>query len=566
MNSAFVFRSATLLLRHNVNRSASLQVRRGLASTPRRRRAAYSPERTISSKTIKCDTDGHRFNIENATPYQMEHSTIGPTEEDTIFALSSGAGVTAGVAIIRISGPSAKTCLLDLLKRDSNKFPAPRHASFRRIYHPTTVDLLDEAIVIFFPGPRSFTGEDVVELHVHGSRAVINAVFEALEKIETNNIIRPAERGEFTRRAFENGRMDLTRVEGLADLISAETSMQRKQALRQLSGEVCEMLESWRAEIKTCLAHAEAVIDFGDDVDDDAFESIVPRVRELHQKLRVHLNDGHRGEIVRGGARVAIVGEPNAGKSTLLNALARRPAAIVSPLAGTTRDVVEVQLDINGLPVIVCDTAGLRDRSDDPIEVEGMHRAKRVASEADITILVHDGTTGRLEDAIAALPRRLGIKQGDSESRNNSNDKLICVINKIDISLPDPITTREAGLPVFRTSLLRNEGLTDLVSHLEKHLRERVEGLIKGNSEEESYKSTTPVITRARHRYHMNVAVRALESFLEGRSGPDRSLYLPMDLATEDLRIAGRELGSITGTIHVEEILDVIFSEFCIGK
>lgn len=488
--------------------------------------------------------------------------------EDTIFALSSGAGVTAGVAIIRISGPKARHCLSQLLGSPTAKPPRPRYASVRRLYDPKTIELLDEAIVLLFPGPHSFTGEDVVELHVHGSRAVINGVIEALGKVKTDEIIRPAERGEFTRRAFENGRMDLTSVEGLADLIAAETSMQRKQALKHLSGDVRKKLESWREEIKTCLAHAEAVIDFGDDVDDETFEDIVPRVEALRKEINRHVHDRHRGEIVRGGARVVIVGEPNAGKSTLLNALARRPAAIVSPTAGTTRDVVEVQLDLNGLAVVVSDTAGLRDETNDPIEVEGMRRTRAAASEADITVLVHDGTQGDLAAALKALPTRLNEKEGDEDKRGTSPDSVMCVFNKVDL-LPDANVGFD-GLqtPVFKASLLKNDGVSEIISHLEKVLRRRVEGedLLEPKRNDDSSNYNAPIITRARHRYHLELTVQALTAFVEGRTGPNRALYLPMDLAAEELRIAGKELGAITGTIHAEELLDLIFSEFCIGK
>ncbi|CDF38604.1 unnamed protein product [Chondrus crispus] len=380
--------------------------------------------------------------------------------------------------------------------------------------------------------------------------------------------VRPAERGEFTRRAFENGRMDLTSVEGLADLISAETALQRKQALRQLGGEMRDLLEGWRAEIKSCLAHAEAVIDFGDDVDDDAFEAIVPRVSDLLMKMKGHLNDGHRGEIVRGGARVAIVGQPNAGKSTLLNALAQRPAAIVSPQAGTTRDVVEVHLDLNGLAVVVSDTAGLRQDTADPIEIEGMKRARQAASNADITILVHDASQGGMETAIESISMDRRGSENDMETGTHAN--IICVANKIDL-IPDSFESKTTvrDIPIFSTSLVNNDGLSELTTHLENLLKVRLEGsggVGKDGERSSKAQGSIPVITRARHRHHMTLAVEALSVFMEGRTGDNPSLYLPMDIATEELRIAAKEIGSITGIIHVEEVLDVVFSEFCIGK
>lgn len=499
---------------------------------------------------------------------------------DTIFALSSGAGVTAGVAVIRVSGCAALSCLAELLQIDESnqsarkgKLPPPRYASVRKLYNPLNGELLDEAIVIYFRGPRSFTGEDVVEFHVHGSRAVTNGVVEALESLNdpesSTSQVRPAEKGEFTRRAFENGRMDLTSVEGLADLIAAETAMQRKQALAQLGGQVRDTVEGWREEIKNCLAHAEAVIDFGDDVDDDAFEAIVPRAAKLCGKLKEHLHDRHRYEIVRGGAKIAIVGKPNAGKSTLLNALAKRPAAIVSPQAGTTRDVVEVQLDLNGLAVVVSDTAGLRDRTDDAIEIEGMKRARDAASLADVTILVHDASQGGLEAAIKSFPSLIRVAEEAEGENGETVSDLICVVNKIDLSPNQEVGQVIHGIPVFKTCLLRNEGINELTGRVEHILRSRLEGF-EGRSPTGDKKALlrgdVPIITRARHRHHMTAAVSALTRFVEGRSGVDRDLYLPMDLATEDLRIAGRELGAITGAIHSEEVLDVIFSEFCIGK
>lgn len=401
---------------------------------------------------------------------------------------------------------------------------------------------------------------------MHGSRAVVAGLVDALSSVVfEGGMVRAAERGEFTRRAFEAGRLDLTEVEGLADLIAAETAMQRRQALRIMGGHVAELLEGWRTEIKTCLAHVEAVIDFGDDVDDDAFEAIVPRVAKLSQRLQSYLYDGHRGEIVRGGARVVIVGEPNAGKSTLLNAFAKRPAAIVSPLAGTTRDVVEVQMDFNGLPVIVSDTAGLRDATDDPIEIEGMRRARNAASIADITILVHDATKGTLDYALKALPSRLNNNSSNAMQRGSTGDSLICVLNKIDLQPSVQSQSTDPNIAIFKTCLLRNEGMAELTTYLENVLRKRLEGQTGeqcgGKSDHD-----LPIITRARHRHHMAKAVEALECFVEGRTGTDRSIFLPMDMAAENLRIAGKELGAITGIIHVEEVLDVIFSEFCIGK
>jgi tRNA modification GTPase len=280
---------------------------------------------------------------------------------------------------VRLSGPSAGECL-KRLQKPGQELPEARRASLRKLFCPRSGDTLDQALVLWMPGPRSFTGEDVVELHLHGSRAVILGLFESLEYLNGcfreeeigKGGVRAAERGEFTRRAFENGRMDLTEVEGLADLLAADTATQRKQALKQMEGHLRSTFEAWRSELVGCLAHTEAVIDFGDDdreddVDDSVMWSLSPRVEKLLKEIKMHLADGRRGEMVREGVRVALAGPPNAGKSSLMNALARRPAAIVSPIAGTTRDVVEVRMDLGGMSCIVSDTAGLRSDSSDPI-------------------------------------------------------------------------------------------------------------------------------------------------------------------------------------------------------
>lgn len=391
----------------------------------------------------------------------------------------------------------------------------------------------------------------MAELHVHGSRAVIAAVSSALLPSA-----RPASRGEFTRRAFENGRLDLTAVEGLADLIAAETDAQRRQALRQLGGDVKAVFDAWRTQVRDCLAHAEAVIDFGDDVDDGVFEAVLPRVAELRDAMAARMADGRRGEIVRDGVRVAIVGAPNAGKSTLLNCLARREAAIVSEEAGTTRDVVEVRMDIGGVAVVLSDTAGIRDGSVGKVEEEGMRRAVEVARTAHVTILVRDASS----------------KDAESEGVGNVFDAAdeasrLLVLNKLDLleGSADHGDSQATAAATFSTSLRDGVGVDDLMTGLEALVKEKVGGS-GGDGDAAADDAEIPIITRTRHRYHVERAVEALDAFLRGRTGENRDRFLPMDLATEELRFASRELGAVTGEIHVEEVLDVIFSSFCIGK
>lgn len=545
---------------------------------PRRRRSVYPmpPMHTLS-------TDCRVRMSSSAAAEATSSSTMAYVPSDTIFALSSGAGAAAGVAVVRLSGSSAFDVTKSMLTSPS-LLPKPRVAALRRLRDPITAEILDQALVLCFPGPKSFTGEDVVELHLHGSRAVIAGVTKALA---ASGIARPAERGEFTRRAFENGRMDLTEVEGLADLIAADTAEQRRQALRQLGGDVRAVFEGWREELKGCLAHAEAVIDFGEDVDDGAFEDVIPRVTALRKEMERRMNDDRRGEIVRGGVRVAIVGPANAGKSTLLNILARRPAAIVSPIAGTTRDVVEVSLDMDGVPVIVSDTAGLRERTDDPVEIEGIRRARQAASSADITIFVQDASLESFSwgsfDVTAARDALNKLQAAANDENDGSvidsdgsgplslpSSSVLLVANKFDlVSGQDanlPKVPEDGKSPLFQTSLKEGRGVDALVSGLAAAVKARVSGDASGDDDDMRSAEEAPVITRARHRYHVEQAVRAMEAFELGRTGPNRDFYLPMDLATEELRIASRELGAVTGAIHVEEVLDVIFSTFCIGK
>jgi tRNA modification GTPase len=400
--------------------------------------------------------------------------------------------------------------------------PAPRHASVRKLKHPGSGELLDRGLVLWLPGPASFTGEDMAELHIHSGRAVIGGVIGALQSLPS---MRLAEPGEFARRAFENGKLDLTEVEGLADLIAAETEAQARQALSQAEGGARALYESWRDELVKAQALAEAGLDFADEADvaADAAVQADAIVAKLLASISRHLQD-RRGERLRDGYRIVIAGAPNAGKSSLLNALARRDVAIVSEEAGTTRDIIEVHLDLGGLPVIVTDTAGLRE-AEGAVEAEGIKRALARAGEADLVLWVVDATAPQWD----APDTRIAAKTGK-----------VSVLNKVDLVKSPQIAD---GLAV---SAKTGEGVAALVELLADRARD---SLAVGEP---------AIVTRARHRAELEAACLALERFRGERGGPE--------LKAEELRLAARHLGRLTGRIDVEEVLGVIFAEFCIGK
>jgi tRNA modification GTPase len=432
----------------------------------------------------------------------------------TIFALSTPPG-RAGIAVVRVSGPQAGS-LIDALAPPR---PKERRAALRRIRDPDTGEVLDEGLVLYFAAPRTETGEDIAEFQLHGGPAIVRGVLAALGRRPDCRLAQP---GEFARRAFENGRIDLAEAEGLADLINAETEAQRRQALRQMGGALSALYEGWRFMLIEASALVEAAIDFSDeeDVARDAFERGRSIVAELRNAIAAHLDDGHQGEILREGFRVVLAGPPNVGKSSLLNALARRDAAIVSEEAGTTRDVIEVRLDLQGYPVVVSDTAGIRDPGGS-IEREGIRRALEHARGADLVIWLSDASIGE-----AAPPPDLG-------------DNVLPVTSKID--LVDG-TGDKLGV-----SAKTGAGMSELTERLAAIVRERL-GV-----------TDSPVITRARHREQLHSCMQALDNFKSAAK-------TDIELQAEDLRQAAGALGRITGRVDVEEILGQIFGRFCIGK
>ena len=442
--------------------------------------------------------------------------------KDTIYAPASGVG-PAGIAVIRVSGSIAGD-ILDVISGVSR--PEPRLATRAKLSNPLSGEALDTGLVIWFPGPASFTGEDVVEFQIHGGKATTEALCGALSEIDG---CRLAEPGEFSRRAFFNEKLDLAEVEGLADLIVAETEAQRKQALRQLSGALSEKFDNWRKELLTCLAHVEAAIDFPDeDLPLELPGNTKHNILGMSQEIAQYLDDQHKGERLREGFQIVIVGAPNVGKSSLLNYLAERDVAIVSEQAGTTRDVIEVRLDLEGFPVIVADTAGLRTTSDE-VEGEGVLRARNRASLADLGVFVFDASSLNTHDPIVEL-----IGPDD-----------LVVINKADLVADLKVPGELKKFSPIIVSLKDGTNLGTFIHTLTQQVVGRF-----------SLVGPAP-ITRLRHREALEEAAAALS---RAQRAPE------VELMAEDLRHATRELGRITGEVDVEDVLDVIFREFCIGK
>ena len=442
----------------------------------------------------------------------------------TIFALSSGPGLS-GIAVIRVSGPNTKNVLKNMT---ISPIPSPKVAVVRKFINPKTKDLIDQGILLWFPGPESYTGEDMAEFHVHGSKAVIEAINLSLSKIEG---CRLAEPGEFTKIAFQNGKINLLKAESISDLISSETEIQRKQAIKIMSGKSSDKFNSLRQRLLKILSNIEAKIDFPDeDLPDNILKNIHSETKSIKNEIDKILNDQKVGERIREGFKIAIIGPTNAGKSSLLNYLSKRDIAIVSEIAGTTRDVIEAHLNLNGYPVVISDTAGIRD-SKDEIEKKGIKLALERAENADLNLIVIEPKSVDFIDFL----KKFGSK------------KSILVINKMELGVDNIAEEIKKYEPVL-ISIKKEKNVDKLISLIKENLKN------KFIHEDDIY------ITRQLHRTNLEKCVEHLTNFEEKNSLED------FDKAAEDLRLATRYLGTIVGKVDVEEILGSIFNDFCIGK
>ena len=441
----------------------------------------------------------------------------------TIYALSSGPG-TSGVAIIRISGSKVKDVIISITK---GTFPKPRVATLKKILKIKSKELIDEGIIIWFPGPNSYTGEDMAEIHVHGSIAVIQSILENLSNIKN---CRLAEPGEFTKIAFQNDKINLLKAESIGDLIASETEIQRRQALKIMSGISSDKFNSWREILLKILSNIEAKIDFPDeDLPIDILKNIKKNSEIVKTEIKKTLNDSKVGERIREGFKIAILGPVNAGKSSLLNYLSKREVAIVSNIAGTTRDIIEVHLTIEGFPVVVSDTAGIRN-SKNEIEKKGIKLALKRAEDADLNILVFEPKS---VDIIGFL-------------KDLNLQKSIFVINKSDLGLK-----KSKQLDKYQPIQISIKDETNI---------EKLISIIKKNLTDKFVSVEDTIITRERHRQHLEQCVLHLDEFKKKEDEKD------FDKAAEDLRLAIRHLGMLVGKVDVEEILGSIFNDFCIGK
>jgi tRNA modification GTPase len=453
------------------------------------------------------------------------HSQENTNNKDTIFAQCSGLG-KSGVKIYRISGLDARRVALYF---NAKIKLIPRKTIYTNLFYPETNNLIDKALVVFFEGPSSFTGEDILEIHIHGSLAVEKIIYDILSKIEGLRLAGP---GEFSKRAFLNGKMDLTEAEGLADLIDAETEMQHKQAIRQYDGELKNIYESWRKILIAIYSNLEALIDFPeDDIPKEIFDDLKVKISFLKNNIKEHLKDNERGQILRNGIKLVIAGEPNVGKSSLINYLSQNEVSIISDKAGTTRDIVTSHLNIGGYPIILTDTAGIRQNSGDEIEKEGIKRAMKALENADIKIILFDHLTIR------------NISPEILSEISEKSDSLICVLNKIDII--DPEIKEIKGNNIINISLKESIGLEKLMDKIIESASKLASPLMN------------PSITRARYRENLEQIYKILDSV---------NLDDDIVLLAEDIRICSRYIGRITGTISVDDILGEIFKNFCIGK
>jgi len=442
----------------------------------------------------------------------------------TIYALSSGPGIS-GIAVVRVSGKDTSEVIIQITRED---LPSPRVATLKKFNKIDTNELIDEGVIIWFPGPNSYTGEDLAEFHVHGSRAVISAIHSSISKIKN---CRLAEPGEFTKIAFQNGKINLLKAESIADLVSSETEIQRKQAIKIMSGKSSDQFNSWREKLLKILSHVEAKIDFPDeDLPKDILSEIQKTSDQISSEIKKILDDQKVGERIREGFKIAIVGPINAGKSSLLNYLSKRDVAIVSEIAGTTRDVIETHLNLDGYPVVVSDTAGIRD-SKNEIEKKGIKLALNRAEDADLKLVIIDAKnvdfTGVLKDLV--------------------DENAILVVNKSDLlngKLNDKLKKHDHIL----ISIKNNSNLDKLILKIKSKLENKF--LSHGDI----------LITRERHRQHLEQCINHLQNF-KNKNGSEE-----FDKAAEDLRLATRHLGMIVGKVDVEEILGNIFNDFCIGK
>ena len=442
----------------------------------------------------------------------------------TIYALSTGPGIS-GIAVVRVSGKEATEVVKRLTGDD---LPVPRVATLKKINYINTNNLIDEGVVIWFPGPNSYTGEDLAEFHVHGSRAVVSALHSSISGIKN---CRLAEPGEFTKLAFQNGKINLLKAEGIADLVSAETEIQRKQAVEIMSGKSSNKFTSWRAKLLKILAHVEAKIDFPDeDLPKDILDEIQKTSNHVSKEIEKVLDDQKVGERIREGFKIAIVGPTNAGKSSLLNYLSKRDVAIVSEIAGTTRDVIETHLNLDGYPVVVSDTAGIRE-SKNEIEKKGIKLALNRAEDADLKLIIVDSKTVDFTSVLKEL----------------IDENAILVVNKSDL-IAGNINKELKKHDHILVSIKNNLNLDKLILKIKKKLENKFI----------SYGDI--LITRERHRQHLEQCISHLKNFKNKNGSED------YDKAAEDLRLATRHLGMIVGKVDVEEILGSIFSDFCIGK